>query len=374
MYKRNPFIIEGYVSPEYFCDRVEETALLTRHLTNGCNVALIAERRLGKSALILNCFNQPDIRANYYTFYIDIYETKNFSEFVYALGKSVLSVLQSQGKRAIELFLSFLKSVRAGVTFDINGNPDWGLTLGDIHTPDITLDEIFDYLSNADKPCLLAIEEFQVIAGYPEKSVEAALRKRMQHCHNACFVFSGSKRHMMSEMFASRSRPFYNSSSIMSLEPINREKYFEFAQHHLRNHGQDIEAAAFYSLYDYYGGVTWYVQYVLNILYSTEKDGGAFTAEDVKEAIDSILRHHQYVYKSLLFQLSAKQKQLLMAIAAEGEVTQPLSREFLQKYRLTSSMVQSSLRALLDHDFITHEENRYMVYDRFLSQWIKTTF
>ena len=62
MLQNNPFLTEGYLSPEYFCDRVEETALLTRHLTNGCNVALIAPRRMGKSGLIYNCFNEEEIR------------------------------------------------------------------------------------------------------------------------------------------------------------------------------------------------------------------------------------------------------------------------------------------------------------------------
>ena len=61
---KNPFIIEGYVSPDYFCDREKETDLLLRHLTNGCYVALIAPRRLGKSGLVLNCFHQREIRDN----------------------------------------------------------------------------------------------------------------------------------------------------------------------------------------------------------------------------------------------------------------------------------------------------------------------
>ena len=64
MVQLNPFIIEGYLSPEYFCDRVEETTLLTRHLTNRCNVALIAPKRLGKSGLIYNCFQQENIRSS----------------------------------------------------------------------------------------------------------------------------------------------------------------------------------------------------------------------------------------------------------------------------------------------------------------------
>lgn len=369
---RNPFLLEGYVSPEYFCDRVDETALLTRHLTNGCNVALIAERRLGKSGLIKNCFYQPQIRQNYYTFYVDIYETKNLAELVYVLGKSVLGMLQSQGRRALDTFLGFLKSLRAGVTFDINGNPDWGITVGDISMPDVTLDEIFTYLANADRPCLVAIDEFQVIADYPEKTVEAALRRRMQECHNANFVFSGSKRHMMSEIFASRARPFYNGASIMTLAPIREERYLDFARRHLSAHGQDITPEAFHYLYQFYEGITWYVQYVLNILYSTETSSRPFTIADVSEAIDTVLAHQQFVYKSLLFQLSARQKQLLLALAAEGKVSQPLSKGFLQKYKMTSSMVQSSLKVLLEHDFVIGDDGEYMVYDRFMAQWLKT--
>lgn len=131
------------------------------------------------------------------------------------------------------IFLNTLQSLKSTISFDINGNPEWSVGIGDIQTPDITLDEIFAYLEQADKPCLIAIDEFQTIANYPEKTVEASLRKRIQNCHNANFVFSGSKRHMMALMFTSQSRPFYHSSSIMGLEAINEQTYLEFANHHL---------------------------------------------------------------------------------------------------------------------------------------------
>ncbi len=161
MVQLNPFIIEGYLSPEYFCDRVEETALLTRHLTNRCNVALIAPRRLGKSGLIYNCFQQENIREQYHCIYIDIYDTKNLNEFVYALGKGILTALKPKGRKVWEFFLNMLQSLKSTISFDINGNPEWSVGLGDIQAPDITLDEIFAYLEQADKPCLVAIDEFR---------------------------------------------------------------------------------------------------------------------------------------------------------------------------------------------------------------------
>ena len=67
----NPFITYGYESAEYFCDRQEETHLLTTLLTNGNHVALISPRRMGKTGLLNHCFAQSDIQQKYYTFLID---------------------------------------------------------------------------------------------------------------------------------------------------------------------------------------------------------------------------------------------------------------------------------------------------------------
>lgn len=77
--------------------------------------------------------------------------------------------LKPRGRKAWDLFLSCLSSLRAGISFDFAGNPGWNLEMRDIKTPSITLDEIFYYLEKADKPCLVAIDEFQAIAKYPEK-------------------------------------------------------------------------------------------------------------------------------------------------------------------------------------------------------------
>lgn len=371
MIQLNPFVIEGYLSPDYFCDRAEETRLLIRHLTNGCNVALIAPRRLGKSGLIFNCFHQSELQDHYHCIYIDIYDTKNLSEFVYVLGKGILSALKSRGRKAWECFLSALQSLRSTISFDINGNPEWTVGIGDIRQPDVTLDEIFSYLSQADKPCIVAIDEFQTIANYPEKTVEALLRKYVQHCHQAHFVFSGSQRHFMAQIFASASRPFYNSSTIMGLEPIDEGIYHEFANRHLSAIGKSISDEAFHYLYESYDGITWYIQYVLNMLYTTVLKDNVFTRKDVEETINRSLSQHRFAYQALLYQLTAKQKQVLLAIAKEHKATSLMSQTFLYKNRLSASTVQGAVKNLLDHDFITLDEGVYQVNDRFFGQYLR---
>ncbi|MBQ0020058.1 MAG: ATP-binding protein [Bacteroidales bacterium] len=374
MYQDNPFVIEGYVGPEYFCDRVEETALLKEHITNGRNVALIAKRRLGKSGLIHNLFSQDEIRERYNTFYVDIYETKNMNEFVFELGKNIFSKLKTEGRKAWEGFISALASLQHTFTFSSNGLPQWSVKLGDITHPDVTLDEIFTYLNNSERRNIVAIDEFQIIADYPEKTVEAALRTRIQNCHNTRFIYSGSHLHMMSLIFSSPSRPFYNSCSLMGLGAIDRKKYLEFANGHLNSNVQSISEEAFYYLYDRFDGYTWYIQYVLNILYSTTTTDITFGKEHVDKAIDDIVSRNSFSYSTLMSFLSAKQKQLLYAIAAEKEVESLMSREFLAKYSMSASTVQTSLKALQDHDFVTRKDdasNAYMVYDRFLDIWLR---
>lgn len=366
----NPFITNGYVSPHYFCDRVEETGLLTRLLTNGNNVALISPRRLGKTGLINHCFEQQDIKDNYYTFMVDIYATKNLQEFVYELGKAVLGALKSRGRKVWETFLNTIGSLRGSISFDINGNPEWGLGVGDIKMPEYTLDEIFAYLEQADKPCIVAIDEFQVIADYPDNRVEALLRTRIQKCRNTWFVYSGSQRHMMSEIFVSPSRPFYQSTSLMSIEPIDFEKYVEFAQGLFHEYHKEISREAVVATYQRYEGVTWYVQSVMNALFTLTEPGSSCTETMIQPAIQQIITQQSFAYKALLFQLPPKQKEVLMAICKEGKASSLTARPFLQRYHLTASTVQGALKGLLEKDFITHDMGTYTLYDQFFAQWL----
>ena len=95
----NPFVTNGYAGPEYFCDRVEETALLTNLLTNGNNVALMSPRRVGKTDLMKHCFQQESISDHYYCFLIDIYATNSLHDFVNVFGKSILEALKPKGRK-----------------------------------------------------------------------------------------------------------------------------------------------------------------------------------------------------------------------------------------------------------------------------------
>lgn len=368
----NPFITSGYVAPEYFCDREKETETLLRWLTNGNHVAIMSTRRMGKTGLIEHCFGHDTIHNRYYTFLVDIYATKTLRDFVFRLGKTILDTLKPEKKQVWEKFISCLSSLRSSISFDSAGMPSWSLELGDIHAPTVTLDEIFNYLAQADKPCIIAIDEFQQVINYPEQNIEAVLRTYIQHCKNAYFIFAGSQRHLMSDMFVNPSRPFYQSVTLMHLDAIDIEQYVLFARHHFMTAGKHIEEQVIRSIYNRFEGITWYLQKILNILYAFTPQGETCTEEMVDTAIRFILESYHYTYSELLYQIPEKQKEILIAVCKEGKARNVTSSAFIKKYRLPSaSSVQSALKGLLEKDFITKEQGVYQVYDRFFALWLK---
>lgn len=368
---KNPFLTFGYNGPDYFCDREVETKRLTSLLINGNHVALISPRRMGKTGLIKHCFSQERLQKEYYLFIVDIYATKSQAELTYQLGRSILSVLQSKGRKSWERFLQIVASLRTGISLDAMGQPSWNMEIGDIQTPQVTLDEIFQYLANAEKPCLVAIDEFQSIMDYPEKNVEALLRTHIQDCNNAWFVFSGSKRHMMGEMFSSPARPFYQSASTMSLKPIPLEAYASFIRHHFENSGLSINEDAIAYLYKMFDGTTWYIQKICNEVFAAADKGRPCDISDVDAAIDYAVNEKEDTFQDLISRLTAKQKCLLTALARESRNVRPTSEEFIKKHRLTTaSAIQRSMSALLDKDIVTNENGSYSIYDYFLRNWL----
>lgn len=374
MTEQNPFITKGYAGAEYFCDREKETAQLVKYLTNGNNIALISPRRIGKTELLHHVFSQPDIKDKYYTFIVDIYSTTSLRDLVNVLGKEILNTLKPKGRGVWEQFLNMLHSLRQEISFDINGNPVWSLGLGAINNPDASLDEIFNYLNSSDKPCLVAIDEFQQIERYTKESwqVEATLRTYIQNCQNATFIFSGSHRHMMTGIFLSPNRPFYQSVMMMSLPPISIEKYKAFACEKFTQANKTLDVEVVDQLFAKFNNVTAYIHRTMNLLFSNTEKGKTCTTSMIQPTIDELVTLSSDSYESLLYQLPDKQRQLLLAIAAEGQAKAISGGAFLHKHRLQSaSSVLSAVKGLLEKDFVTQDKGTYWIYDQIFVLWMQ---
>ena len=112
----NPFLISGYHSPAYFCDRAKETQTIINALHNGRDITLIAPRRMGKTGLIKHVFHQlKEQQGDIVTLYMDIYSTRSLGQFIRLLANTVLGQLDSAPQKALKRVSQFIKRDRKSV-------------------------------------------------------------------------------------------------------------------------------------------------------------------------------------------------------------------------------------------------------------------
>lgn len=372
----NPFIVTGKIEPEYFCDRITESAKFIKSVVNGNNLVIISPRRMGKTGLIQFCYDNHEIINEYYTFFIDILHTSSLREFTYLLGREIYETLLPKNRKMSDLFIRTLKSISGKFGFDpITGTPTFDVELGDIDRPEYTLDEIFQYLADADKPCIVAIDEFQQIAKYPEKNIEALLRTHIQKLRNCNFIFAGSERHMMQEMFTSAARPFYHSADILELKAIAPEIYIPFIVGHFEKRNRQISAENVGKVYNLFKGHTYYIQKTFNEAFADTPDGEECTLGIIRSAIDNMISSNDTIFREILSNIPEKQKEVLYAIAKDDQAERITSTYFIKRHSLSSaSSVQSAVKKLLEKDTITEINKVYSVTDKLFAMWINRLY
>ena len=362
----NPFLTRGYAGPEYFCDREAETKTLVSAIANGRDVTLVAPRRYGKTGLIRNAFRF--LEKDHAAVYLDIFAIDDLASFVQAFSSAVAGKLDSAAGRIGRKLLSFFKSCRPTMTPQDDGTVVFSFDV----TPSqakATLKETFDYIASSRRKVVIAIDEFQQVRSFPEKGVEALLRSYIQFVPNAHFIFAGSRKHMMDEMFVSPKGPFYQSTQLMALGPIEKAKYAAFAGNFFKKAGRPFSDEAFSHLYGRFDGITWYVQAVLNRVWA----GGAGLDSDAAAdaAADELVAESETFFMDLLRSQTTVEQSLMKAIGREGVVAAISGGDFIRRNGLpAASSIRSAAAKLMERDLIYRTEGGYVIYDRFFGAWL----
>jgi hypothetical protein len=374
MNTRNPFPVVGYHGSKLFCDREAETERLLRNLTGGLNTTLISLRRMGKTALIYHVFDEILKNNQSICLYVDLYPTRNIRDLTRQLATVSMNILPRR-KRTGNRFLTFIKGLRPVITYDpLTGSPGVRFEYSSASEYEVTLAALLRFLDELGAEIYLAFDEFQSIASYEEGNAEAMLRTLIQPLKNIHFIFSGSNKHMMHEIFHSSKRPFFGSTRIMSLSPIPADDYSRFIAEKFGESRRKISGEAISFILDWTRRHTYYTQSVCNTLFSTGTK--EIEIQFVRSVCGEILDEQEKNFLQYRHLLTSNQWQLLMAVAKEGKVYKPQSGEFLGKHSLgTPAGVKRATDALLDKEMIYEESDSdgryYSVYDLFLSRWLE---
>ena len=371
----NPFIIKSYESKDLFCDREEELQLMLRNCINGTDMTLISQRRVGKTGLVLRLFDElHDVRPDIHTIYFDIFASRNIDDFIKLMAEATMKQFPSKTSMG-EKLLTFIKSLRPQLSFDtITGEPQLQIAYQTAHEKEFTLKGLFDFLDSQNEKIVIAIDEFQQIRDYPEQNMEALLRTYIQQAHNLSFVFCGSKKHMMADIFANEKNPFYNSTIFVTLDKISEESYSTFIRRLFNERHRSITDEALQFILDWTRRHTYYTQQLCHTVYANESE--SITIDDVKIACEELMKQGEAVYLQYRQMLTDKQWSFLIAVAKEGSVQQITASAFLKDHKIgTPSVSRRLAEALCEkgllNDNVTLEGTIYSLNDVFLSHWME---
>lgn len=289
---------------------------------------------MGKTGLIHHTLEKIRKEKSFATIYLDIFHTENLNGFINTFATAIFRMKKPAGAR-------------------------------------YTLEDLFGIIVKRNKKVqvIIAIDEFQQIAKYPEKNTEALLRGITQSLKNVRFIFSGSNRNMLSRMFGETSRPFYQGTEMMYLEEIDSLRYSQFIQRLFKKNSRKIEEKTISEILKITRCHTWYTQYCCNRLFERKKN---IDTEEFLNVLRLILIENEPFYFEFRSLVTRYQWQLLKAIALSDGAESVTSGDFIRKFSLTNaSTVKRGIDSLTEKEMIYKKENRYFVYDLFFSRWLE---
>lgn len=368
---QNPFVLSGYYGAAWFCNREQELDKMHQHLENGRNVVLYSWRRLGKTALIKRFFDELEQNHNMETIYVDLLATQSMEEAI----KAVTTAVHDKYGRSESGISAAMQRLFSSIGVSLRFNSATGIPeifFGAQHSarPERSLNAIGTFLAGRKKNVVIALDEFQQVSAYKKVQAEALFRNWMQEIPRLRFIYSGSHRKMMSSMFTEKNRPFFQSSQLMAINPIELDEYAAFINRHFNKSGKQIEQEAIKRIYQWCRGQTYSVQRVCNYLYGFHEK---VTSDLLDEVFSQIIEQDKPMFASYQKILAPTQWKVLKAVAAEEPLRNPLAKEFIHKHNLgAASSVQSALKALQKKELLIEEDGYYLIHDVILARWLQT--
>ncbi|MEA3497853.1 MAG: ATP-binding protein [Campylobacterota bacterium] len=369
---QNPFNYFSIATDNNFCNRDKDIELLKKYILNSSNVVLFSKRRYGKTTLIKEVLKNH-LPKSIYKVYIDLYGIQDKYDFIQRLSLEI-SKLYSVGD--IKQTLLNLKNIFTKISFSLTINQktampeikpefikkDFQLLLDEL------LDGFVNFLDTNNKKAVIAMDEFQEILNIKEIDIEAILRTKIQYHKNVSYIFTGSKQHLLTNMFNNNKKPFYAMSTNFELKPIDEDIFFEYSKKRFKLKDITLTKEIFSNIYNLCDKET---RAILKICYELFEHNKNSTINNkiLDNIIEMINLQNDSVYRLLSDTLTTNQIIVLKIIA--NEYKEILSLEISKKYNISIQSIKSAINSLMKKELLYKNENKYIVYDKEFDFWLK---
>jgi uncharacterized protein len=368
--KTNPFFFGNEVSGSEFCNRVKELDELKKDVAVGLNVLLYAPRRFGKTSLLKKLKDELKSDEKYQVIFFDFFSISSVDEFIQRYFDTLAKGLETTTDKIIELFKSTL-TIRPNITVNISQNGESSFGLGFSRSEQSkTLEDVlnipFEYAKKKNIKVVVIFDEFQEIEQF---NIEKKLRSVIQsHSNSVSYIFCGSKKSILSEMFNDESRAFYKSVKHVPINEITLDDWKVFANEKFSQTGKSITNDQISQIFQFTNGFPYYMQ---QLLFSVWDITGKIVEDDViKKALSLMIEREYDLYSLIWSSLTPNQKRCLKYILTyqEGNL---YTNDKLGDFGMNATTLKSTLEALMKKDVIDRKNEIYYLVDPFMKQWVE---
>jgi len=361
---KNPFSFSGIVEDPAFCNREKEQTDLTKFIKNSQNVLLYSHRRFGKTSLINRVFKDS---KGIVTIYIDLYGTTSIEDFITALFKGISSV-ESKMDKLMKLIKEKISSLTMNFSIDIYTGAPVAIPVFAPVDKRPAIDEIFALLESLSqkKKLAVAFDEFQEISKYGEAAFEKHLRKSIQRHNHISYIFAGSQKHLLAEMFANSKRAFYKLATSYSLKKINTTDYVKWIKRLFNKDKRKINKKYIEDVVSRCENQPMYIQEFFFNLW----DSPNISIEDIDRVESNILKNREVEFINIWESLTLNQRRALKLIAATGGKNIYSADNLSRLGFRSASQISKALELLLKKELVSKNE-RYSIQDVLFKRWIE---
>ena len=367
---KNPFRYGCIVGGEYYCPRPDLTSEILRYAESGQNIVLQGERRLGKTSLIYETFRD---NKTFKMLYVDFMGTKSISDFC---RKVTAAVAAMDRRRSLLLKTAeYLSRLRPSLSLD----PTTGsasITLDARSSSGISsVEDIMDMIEKRSKATRMCVvfDEFQDLLHMDNADeVMATLRGKIQFHSDIPYIFMGSIRNKMSDIFTKSQSPFFKSAILFDVPRITDAKFIDFLSKRFKAGKRNVPEDVILKILDISNRVSGDVQELCDALWIATKEDATVSFEDVDKALGVVFAREIKSYTPIVSQLTSIQMRVLREIATNGGKN-VYGKTFLENTSMfNASSVRKAVQRMVEQDILFQsEKDDYQFTNPFFGEWLK---
>ena len=361
----NPFKFGRIVTGEDFVDRDKEIEEIIREVRSGVNVVLYSPRRMGKSSLLMEMARR--YRGELLFVYVDLYGVATKGRMVEAFMSALVRSTYGTVQKVASGFKDMLRGSRFRLVIGEGGEPGIELAMAEPTLPEIqeVLDLPEEIGRKKGKRVVVMFDEFQEIGSLDGVALLKTMRSRFQTHRHVSYVFAGSKKHLLFQIFEEREGAFFKSARALELGPIPPDDFVRFMIDKFDEFGGDLDDQSARAVVQASRGNSYYAQQIAHELFAiSEKPRWP---EDFEESLSATLAHQapafSYIWDSIKSQM---QKRYLDAVAHDPDSKRGV--EFIERHRMKSHSNLQKVIKQLDAKGLTEKGD---IVDPMFALWLR---